>query len=173
MKIKVNLINKKFGRLSVIKFDKNLKGVIYWLCKCDCGKIVKRNTSWLTRKTQPAFKCSDKCILYKGLASFNWLYKNYKQRAKQRNYKFKLTKEEFGYLTKQNCVYCGESPNNRFGAKRLNGFYYYNGLDRKNNKKGYNIFNCVSCCKTCNFMKNTLNEKAFLNHVKKIINHIN
>lgn len=35
----INLINKKFNRLKVMKRTKNKGSVSYWICKCDCGKI--------------------------------------------------------------------------------------------------------------------------------------
>ena len=41
-----SLINRRFGKLSVIKFDhKDESGRRYWLCECDCGKrtIVRRD----------------------------------------------------------------------------------------------------------------------------------
>lgn len=33
-----DLIGKKFGRLTVIKFDKVIDKNAYWLCQCECGK---------------------------------------------------------------------------------------------------------------------------------------
>ena len=40
-----DLSNKKIGRLIVLKFSHIKKGNYYWLCKCNCGKIVKICTS--------------------------------------------------------------------------------------------------------------------------------
>lgn len=40
----IDLTNKKFGKLTVIKKDHSTaKGDVYWLCKCDCGnhKVVR------------------------------------------------------------------------------------------------------------------------------------
>lgn len=172
-KRRLNLKNKRFGRLVAIKIFKIKKGIIYWLCKCDCGKEIKRETSSLTRTLHSLKRCSEKCILDFGSASFNHLYKNYKDRAKFRNKTFNLTKKEFKVLTKQNCIYCGYPPKNRFGFKRSYRFYYYNGIDRKNNKIGYEFKNCVPCCKKCNFMKHTLSKREFLDHVEKIYNFSN
>ena len=43
MKLKLNIKNQKFGRLTVLsdtgKRDK--RGCIIWLCKCDCGEIME------------------------------------------------------------------------------------------------------------------------------------
>lgn len=39
MKKPLELVGKRFGRLVVLKREKNNKfGCTYWLCKCDCGK---------------------------------------------------------------------------------------------------------------------------------------
>lgn len=32
-------IGKKYGKLTVIKYDKTVKGNLYFICKCDCGTI--------------------------------------------------------------------------------------------------------------------------------------
>lgn len=39
MENRLDLVGKKFGRLTVIKFDsKDKRGKLKWLCRCDCGK---------------------------------------------------------------------------------------------------------------------------------------
>lgn len=41
---RIDMTNKRFGRLVVIKPDKkNRHGDLYWLCKCDCGNIKSIN----------------------------------------------------------------------------------------------------------------------------------
>ena len=37
-----DLVGKKFGRLQVLAKDEERKNShdIYWLCRCDCGKLV-------------------------------------------------------------------------------------------------------------------------------------
>ncbi|HEC67150.1 MAG TPA: hypothetical protein ENI23_17875 [bacterium] len=42
------------------------------------------------------------------------------------------------------------------------------GLDRVDNKKGYELENCVPCCKICNSMKMTMDKDEFLKHIKRI-----
>ena len=45
-----SLIGKKFGHLTVIaKSNKRGKAnEVYWICQCDCGKVIEANTSNLT-----------------------------------------------------------------------------------------------------------------------------
>lgn len=42
MSVKINLIGKRFGNLTVIQEHHSDKKHLYWLCKCDCGneKII-------------------------------------------------------------------------------------------------------------------------------------
>lgn len=47
-------------------------------------------------------------------------------------------------LMQQECFYCGDKENGRL-----------NGIDRMDNRKGYEISNVCGCCKMCNFMKCT------------------
>lgn len=45
-----SLIGKKFGHLTVIaKSNKRGKAnEVYWICQCDCGRVIEANTSNLT-----------------------------------------------------------------------------------------------------------------------------
>jgi hypothetical protein len=48
--------------------------------------------------------------------------------------------------------------------------FLYNGIDRKDNKGGYELDNCAPCCTVCNFLKRDMAYSkwvAFLNRVKK------
>jgi len=47
-----------------------------------------------------------------------------------------------------------------------------NGIDRKVNFVGYQSNNCVPCCASCNYMKQDMNEKDFLNKIDRIHGNI-
>lgn len=54
-----------------------------------------------------------------------------------------------------------------------NGLCYYcknesDGVDRKDNKKGYTTDNCVNCCKECNVMKANSNDIDFIENCKRV-----
>jgi len=167
---KVNLINQKFGKLTVIaksnKVDKRHNQ--YWICKCDCGNIKEVRGHHLGKSIN---SCGCLAKLPKGESCFNQIYECYKRNAKIANHSFKLTKVEFKKLTQQNCAYCGESPTQVKKIQRSNGVFIYNGVDRVDNSKGYATKNCVPCCKTCNLMKRTLSYKEFINKIKQIYQH--
>lgn len=82
---------------------------------------------------------------------------------------FELNREEFTKLIEGKCYYCGDPPQTE--VKPLNGkdkSYFYNGIDRVDNFKGYSKENVVSCCKDCNFMKKEWGQERFLNWIKKV-----
>lgn len=85
-------------------------------------------------------------------------YKYYKHRAMNCGIKFDLTFENCYVLFIQACYYCGYIPINDT----------YNGIDRKYNNE-YNIDECVSCCKMCNFIKNCLDYEVFLLRCEHIL----
>jgi hypothetical protein len=57
------------------------------------------------------------------------------------------------------------------GTRARKGFCY-NGLDRVDNGKGYEIDNVVPCCKECNYAKCDRTQKDFVNWVKKCHDHL-
>lgn len=113
--------------------------------------------------------------LQKGEAAKNLLILSYKRTAKQKNIFFKLSFSQFFNLTKQNCYYCGRKPYKRVSeswkSRTLNGDYIYNGIDRKDNTKGYTLKNCVPCCSKCNYLKRDLTYREFLYLITKIYNN--
>ena len=89
----------------------------------------------------------------------NILYTNYKKSAKQRNLELAITSEEFYKEVEKNCYICGKQS---IVDKHING------LDRVDNTKGYVIENIKSCCRECNFMKNTTSYDEFIDQCKQI-----
>lgn len=86
-------------------------------------------------------------------------YKTYKRSSVVRNIPFEITFEEFENIVKAPCYYCGEFTKN----------CSINGIDRTNFEYRYIANNCVSCCKICNMMKNTLNKYTFLKRIEHIL----
>ena len=75
------------------------------------------------------------------------LFKHYIRLAKRKNFYFDLSIEEFEKLVSSNCDYCGKIPSQKYHN------ILYNGIDRKDNSRGYENFNCVPCCWSCNSTK--------------------
>lgn len=108
-----------------------------------------------------------------GEASFKHLFHFYKFQAKEREFAFDLTQDEFRTLTKQDCFYCGVEP--AIIHKRLisNGEYICNGVDRLDNSIGYTTNNCVPCCTRCNMMKKCMSLDEFVASCQKISDYQN
>lgn len=174
----IDLSGRKFGKLLVINRDysKDYERP-YYLCRCDCGNEVLVAGSQLTRTTYSATNCGCERWLCKrkpiGESSFRSLYLKYKCSAKKRKYKWDLSEKDFRDITSQDCYYCGKAPEQHLTDRKYNGDYLYNGVDRVDNKKGYNKQNCVPCCEVCNRMKLNYSLDFFLNHIKRICDNRN
>lgn len=58
MSKKANLINMRFGKLIVIAECKDKKGGCAWVCRCDCGNIVRGiKSSWLNSGNTQSCGC--------------------------------------------------------------------------------------------------------------------
>lgn len=171
-----NFAGTKINRLTAIKYVcKNKYGEQLWLFKCDCGneKIMKIYNVKIGNSKSCGCLTNEKIASVKrlpdGIAARNHSYRNYKKGAERRNYDFDLSLEDFIKISLENCFYCGEMPNRIYYAESVNtGKWVANGIDRLDNKIGYNIDNCVACCWTCNDMKKNKNNIDFLAHIKKI-----
>jgi hypothetical protein len=89
----------------------------------------------------------------------------YKNGANFKGLSFNLNIDQFFYLLKQDCFYCGIAP------YRKKYSYIYNGIDRIDNKKGYDLGNVCSSCYVCNSAKSTMTQEEFKNHVIDIYEH--
>ena len=187
-----DLTGKKFGKLTVLKFDGYNKvygrsRVPYWLCKCDCGET--KSIAGQTFKDGRVNSCG--CLLEsfrknilpdsnrlqktlpEGLALFNEICSNYRCSARRRNLKFSLTKEEMQFLFKSNCYYCGITPSKIRQSRHNSQTYVYNGIDRIDNDEGYITGNVVACCNMCNNAKHDLTLNEFQDWIKQLVRHNN
>lgn len=176
-----DITGKRFGRLVAIKpTDNRQDRKIFWECICDCGTVkeilvtalvrnLTKSCGCLRRETIPPYN-----KLPKGEASFNTVYKSYELNSKKRDYIFPLTKDEFRNLTSSNCFYCNAPPSQILakGNTSMNDFYIYNGIDRLDNSKGYELDNCVPCCGICNHMKGTMTVYEFIEQCQQILNKV-
>ena len=164
-------IGTRFTRLVVLSYAGSKNNLATWLCKCDCGNTKQVTFSDLRRKRVQSCGCL--VLRYeKGVAALTHLYNRYKREAKTRELTFGLSREYFKKLILNNCVYCGQMPLQEFPKQlRLNGTFLYNGIDRVDSDRGYEIDNCVSCCGGCNTAKMSFSETEFKQRIIKIYNH--
>lgn len=166
MKQRIDLTGKRFNRLVVLEYcnpDAQRRSV--WRCRCDCGKeVLVRGESLRTDHTRSC-GCLQKDATREhcralgkanakaaGEAVTHAKIISYKKSAAARNYTWGLTDEDTRYLFKQNCYYCGVKPR-KIEMHNYSTPAFLNGIDRVDNELGYNLANCVPCCKTCQFKK--------------------
>ncbi len=163
----------KFTRWFVIAQANSRSGMIYWLCRCQCGTEREIPEVNLTRGYSKSCGClRHEPRLGPGIAARNRLKRSYENNAETRNLKFLLTDDEFDVLTSSPCHYCGVEPKQiqkDWGCVDEGSNYTYNGIDRKDNDKDYLMENCVPCCKICNRAKDDLTYEEFMEYLQRII----
>lgn len=144
-----------------------------WQCKCDCGNIFLITTKQISRGQQSCGCHKFISLFRKSLtdeqANFRKVLHEYKSKAKARNFDWALTEEQAVDLLKSNCFYCGIVPSRKISSLKHCKEIFVSGIDRKNSNKGYEIDNCVSCCKRCNAAKNNMTEEEFKNWIKRLV----
>lgn len=171
-------IGKRFGKLVVIeKIGDKGNHASNILCKCDCGieKVVWGGS--LHAGTVQSCGCyRRRSNKHKSVVV---ILSTYIGHARKRGIGFNLTQDEFENLILKDCFYCGNSHCNILTRKTINRStmekghtsFSYNGIDRYDNDKGYDIKNCVPCCKLCNMMKRHLHVDVWKKHMKKVLEY--
>lgn len=172
----IETINKDYFQPSSER-KHNLKNE-KWLFKCECGNevIVDKYQHKINRvKSCGCLRTRNikSCNVPDGLTAFNNLYNHgYKSKSKkERNIIFSLSRNDFLFLTKQNCSYCGKEPSSCIKSDK--SFYIYNGIDRVDNNKGYVIENCITSCGICNLFKAEMSQEKFYQWIINIVNNLN
>ncbi len=182
LKIKQNLLNKKFGKLTVISLIEN--SYTYhrrkWLCKCECGKEVSRISSFLTshsKKYLISCGCAKKDI--KGKNSQLWtgyeglsgsFFSAIKHGAKIRNLDFNVTIEYLWNLfanQDKKCVISGIKLQLLEHGQLDNTA----SLDRIDSSKGYIEGNVQWVHKDINWMKQDFSDEYFIKICKIVHNN--
>ena len=171
----VDITGKRFGRLVALsKVDGKSNPRVKWSCLCDCGRIVYVTTNAL----QSGFTNSCGCLatetrhrLGYGMSSFNFLIYSMRRGAEKRGYTWELSEEQVADITKRNCFYCGVKPYQEMSRGRSYGVYIYNGLDRVDNSRGYEIDNVVACCGQCNRAKMAMSYQGFIEWLERIADY--
>jgi hypothetical protein len=94
--------------------------------------------------------------------NINLQYMIYSRSARDKRLDFEISQEDFNDIVKESCHYCDIIQERGF-----------NGIDRLDSTMGYVTDNCVSCCKTCNYMKCSLSAVVFLKRIEHILTHNN
>jgi hypothetical protein len=142
-----------------------------YACKCECG-----NAGWVSKTdlTQGRSKGCQECghAGRKKPADLEKckerLRKRYRDRALREGYTWEI-EEIFFMLTDQLCKYCGKVPSS--AESSYGATYWYNGIDRVDNSRGYELHNVVPCCGTCNKAKSGMPVDQFESWLDQIAMH--
>ena len=175
-----DLARKTFGRLAVMECTlERYHGAVVWMCRCVCGVMIKVPSQSLLSGATRSCGCfahetrveiGKKRALGNGVAASNYLFYRYHHRARKRGLSFNLSLSDAIELFVSSCFYCGVEPGQT--VDNYSSPFTYNGIDRRDNTKGYSKENCVPCCNICNRAKQILSEDAFRLWVKRVYDHL-
>lgn len=187
MAIVKDIIGLKFGKLTILSIsnERGNKNQIRYNCLCDCGSPHITSGDSIRGGKSKSCGCNRKEPPNKNIDRVDAIWKQIYnstiiKRSKKSGIKTDITLNDFIFLSKKCCFYCGLSHSNTM-FDRCN--YYkknietsshkveYNGIDRLDSKQGYTKNNTVSCCKYCNTAKNTMSIVDFLVFIKRIYDY--
>jgi hypothetical protein len=165
------LAGQRFGRL-VARSRVIKNGKSHWVCRCDCGNVVRVALINLGRNTRSC-GCIRREVCRarerrKNHPTHGVVLTYYKRNARLAGHEWALTADQFWKLIQDRCHYCGAPPRqHRIIGRNLT----HNGIDRIDSTKGYTTDNVVSCCTTCNRAKLTMTAPEFLGWARHVAIH--
>jgi hypothetical protein len=87
--------------------------------------------------------------------------------ARKRDLPFEIDFETFRTVAESNCHYCGSPPTKISRRGGTATPWAYNGIDRKDNKRGYSPDNILPSCTVCNIAKRARPYSDFIEWIKK------
>ncbi|HYT42496.1 MAG TPA: hypothetical protein VEP90_09125 [Methylomirabilota bacterium] len=182
---RIDLVGKRFGKLIVLNLrEKDRFGNVRWDCLCDCGnKSVVRGDKLRKGITRSCGCLREEYIQScigkphpsrkpPGHAARNKVISCYKHNATKRRLMWMLEDVEAIALFESKCYYCGTDPSNHIKVSgRSWSEYWYNGIDRFDNKIGYIPGNCVPCCHRCNWAKSNMSFEEFNDWIDRLIDN--
>jgi len=145
----VNLTGRVFGNLKILYLVSTYTADRHhsvWQCRCKCGIEFTKTASNILRGKNTG--CNSCYRAHHKLRPFEALYNVLVKLAKART-TVSLTYAEFVKFTTINrCHYCDDKVVWK-PYSTANGYK----LDRRDNKVGYTMDNCVVCCARCNRSK--------------------
>ena len=155
-------MNKKY--LLKDRFHKTKSRHWESLYLCECSALLIRRSNSKSKIT--CSKCKEIKVNFDIWKPIKSIYNKYVSSAWVREFSFNLDLNSFAILILSNCTYCKAGLSNKFRHRK--GVLEYNGIDRRNNGQGYQISNCVSCCRQCNTAKNVLKLNDFFAWIEDV-----
>lgn len=188
-------VGRQYGRLTVLEeipyTDEEVRTLSSdkrWkrkraVCRCTCGTIKEYRLRNLSEGDTRSCGCLSIELALANLKSIQSVRPQQspeiagarhaficaRNNAKKRGIPFQLTQDEVTAYGTQPCHYCGTIKSNRIILS--NGEFWYNGIDRQDNTRGYTLKNCVPCCKLCNHFKGKRTVNEFLSWAERAYQH--
>lgn len=175
------LLERKFGHVTLkqeVREDKR----IYWVCECECGKLIKREERYILVAKNLSCGCKHASKLKQASSFKQWTgyeelngqyFAKLRCGAKKRNIPFDITIEQaWEQFLKQErkCALTKlELTFARARAKNAGVAIQTASLDRINSNKGYTVDNIQWLHKDVNRMKNGFTQEYFLSMCELIV----
>lgn len=161
----------RFGFLTVLNMEPSRKYQTRCRVNCDCGSEFVVNTAAL--RSGHTSGCGKNCPCRTADSAKKVVIGQYKTGAKLRGLFWGLSDKQFFELASQSCFYCGQQPGNVCRSNSENpSIFVYNGVDRVDNNVGYDLSNCVPCCKNCNLSKLNRSCADFIEWAHRLSKHL-
>lgn len=165
----IDLTGKRYGRLTVIERGPDAdtkRNRIRWKCICDCGNKVMVRPGDLKRGNTKSCGCywreqhQETRKLPMDTAFKHAIWQRIKSSAKKRRINFTVTIDQVWEVCQLPCHYCGSQPSNKI--KHDGQSFTFQGIDRKDSRKGYIPGNILPCCQHCNVEKGSKSYKWYM-----------
>lgn len=167
-----NLKGQRFGKLTAVQFVGIKREKANWLCVCDCGRTIERNSNELYKAKKLHCGCTPRGSSPTTVEQVQRSsYYSTQVGAIRRGYAFELSFSEYVCIASLPCHYCGAEGTNTRTYRNVT--WRYNGIDRVDNDKGYIAGNCLPACFVCNHAKGMMSYDDFLAWLNRAAQHIN
>lgn len=182
----IDLTGQRYGKLVVLS-QLPKEGMYYrYLCKCDCGNTIEVRSENLRSGRVKSCGCLKHATARNKIKDRkDAILRREYSHLKKRNRKFTdydnvISYDEYKKLVCLPCHFCGEVGSrtiiDRLRARQRTHIcsgevIHINGIDRVDSAKGYISGNCISCCTTCNYAKNTMTIEQFKQWIQKVYEH--
>lgn len=171
----MKLLHQKYGHLTVVGKLEGTGGK--YLTRCDCGNMKEVQGKYLTAgRVKTCGKCelgrrlmaTKGRIRAKGDKAVSMLYNRYVRSEVEWGSAYIMPLDIYARKIKEKCAFCGRDPLQRKKGPRIP----HHNLVLLDRSQVVTEDSWVSCCNTCERWKGKWNYVEFLEHVYKIVNHI-
>jgi hypothetical protein len=171
----IDEIGNEYGLLTVLEFsDKEICDKIHWLCECKCGIQAIVSGADLRSGNTTSCGCLQTESRYSATRKYSpedttWMCM-YASHVKSQDRHGYLPYELWRDIVARDCYYCGAAP--EIHTRPSGTPVFANGIDRYDNTLGYELSNCVPCCKWDNYRKGSTHGDDYIAGCLRVADHI-